>query len=300
MPNSVPSSLNGWWSDYKSEIGFLGFSYAVDGCQSASTLKSEFKDIRKRFHGRYVRLYGACDRNGFYDDVVDAAWDAGLGVHALIWFGFDGSDVWKTRRDSLFATLHSNPKAKFVTRAVQFGSEPLFDHVLPPDTLASQVKSAKQNLAPLGILVTVSDMAYGYQSNGGAQSVLDAVDFVDLHMLPFFSTTATTADASWGFVQNDLKWINSKVHGKKIILSENGWPSMQSGSTRSSSPTAVADVQQEQAYFDLLDSKCEVFKNNPGGGVGWFAHLYSEEQGAGYGILDNGKLKFPFSPRTSC
>jgi len=40
-----------------------GFFYYTG--QSASTLKSEFQDIRNRFNGRYVRLYGACDRNGF-------------------------------------------------------------------------------------------------------------------------------------------------------------------------------------------------------------------------------------------
>jgi len=34
MPDSVPSSLDGWWSDYTSEVGFLGFSYAVSGCTS--------------------------------------------------------------------------------------------------------------------------------------------------------------------------------------------------------------------------------------------------------------------------
>lgn len=32
MPGSVPSSLDGWWSDQRSEIGFLGFSYSVSGC----------------------------------------------------------------------------------------------------------------------------------------------------------------------------------------------------------------------------------------------------------------------------
>ena len=176
----------------------------------------------------------------------------------------------------------------------------MFDHVLSVNELASQVKSAKQNLASLGILVTVSEMAYGFQSNGGAQAVLDAVDFVALHMLPFFSSQATTAVASWGFVQNDLKWINSKANGKKVIFTQNGWPSMESGSTRSSSSNAVSSVQQEQAYFDLLNSKCSDLKSNQGGGVAWFAHLYSEEQGAGYGILENGVPKFPFSPKTSC
>lgn len=64
-----------------------------------------------------------------------------------------------TRRDALFATLHSNLKAPFVTRVVQFGSEPLYDGVLSPQDLADQVWDAKEQLDDLGIPVTVSDMA---------------------------------------------------------------------------------------------------------------------------------------------
>lgn len=52
------------------------------------------------------------------DTIVDAAWNNGLGIHALVWFGFDGDDVWKTRWSALLASLRSNPKAKFVTRVV--------------------------------------------------------------------------------------------------------------------------------------------------------------------------------------
>jgi exo-beta-1,3-glucanase (GH17 family) len=76
-------------------------------------------------------------------------------------FGFDGGDAWINRRDVLFAALHANPKAKFVTRVVQFGSEPLFDNVLPHDQLADQVISSKASLSSLGIPVTVSELAYG-------------------------------------------------------------------------------------------------------------------------------------------
>ena len=87
MPGSVPSSLNGWWSDYKSEIGFLGFSYPIFSCtfpfganprasawnsdpirflgQNAATLQSDFNDMRTRFNSRYVHLEGACDQDGF-------------------------------------------------------------------------------------------------------------------------------------------------------------------------------------------------------------------------------------------
>jgi exo-beta-1,3-glucanase (GH17 family) len=208
----------------------VGFSYEVSDCgfvlfdnilrcrltrcvgQTTSQLNKEFADIRNRFNSRYVRLYGACDREGFYDDVIDAAWDNTLGVHALIWvschvkwtqsrrqlshvgdkFGFDGTDEWISRRDTLISTLHSNPKAKFVTRVVQFGSEPLFDGVLPPNDLAAQVLNAKYSLSDLGIPVTVSELAYGYQENGGAQNVLDAIDSINIHMLPFFAQNAST------------------------------------------------------------------------------------------------------------
>jgi len=102
-PSNVPSSVEGWWCDPATEYAFVGFSYEVSDCecipfdmivprqqtrctgQTPYQLQKEFADIRNRFHSRYVRLYGACDREGFYDDVIDAAWNNTLGVHALIW-----------------------------------------------------------------------------------------------------------------------------------------------------------------------------------------------------------------------
>ena len=188
--------------------------------QSASQLQKEFKDIKETYGSRYVRLYGACDKDGFIDDLVDAAWDNGLGLHQLIWFGFNGGNQWQKRRDAIYSNLKSNPKAKFVTRVVQFGSEPLFDQVLPESELAFNVKSAKQTLKQYGVNVTVSDMAYGFQENGGAQDVLDAMDWVNAHMLPFFSTKATTGAAAWPLVQTDINWFQQHAKGKKIYMDE--------------------------------------------------------------------------------
>lgn len=111
------------------------------------------------------------------------------------------------RRDSLFATLQNNPLAKYVTRSVQFGSEPLFDWVLDPDQLAEQVLAAKKKLAPLGIPVIVSEMAYGYQARGGAQSVLDAIDAVGAHMLPFFAWDASTGECVFESVNVSARLI---------------------------------------------------------------------------------------------
>ncbi|KAF9222678.1 hypothetical protein BS17DRAFT_796486 [Gyrodon lividus] len=301
MPSSVPDSLDNWWCPMDTDYGFVGFSYEITACQSASQLKQEFADIRNNFNGRYVRLYGACDNPGYYDDIVDAAWENGLGVHALIWFGFNGGDEWETRRDSLISTLTTNTKAKFITRGVQFGSEPLYDNVLSHSELASQVTSAKAQLAGVQIPVTVSELAYGYQERGGAQDVLDAIDFINIHMLPFFSAQATTGAAAWPLVETDMNWFIQNGGGKKMYFDENGWPSVTSQSVQPNSPTAQASVSSEQQYYEMLDSHCEDLKNAPGGGIGWFAHIYSDTQEPGYGIYNvSGKTKFPFQPRTSC
>jgi len=293
--------LDNWWCDPLTEYAFVGFSYEVTACQSLSQLIAEFRDIRHHFNSRYVRLYGACDREGFYDDIIEAAWVNTLGVHALIWFGFDGTDQWIGRRDILFATLHSNPRAKFVTRGVQFGSEPLYDNVLPHAELAAQVIAAKANLSDLGIAVTVSELAYGYQERGGAQDVLNALDYINIHMLPFFDQTASIANNSWPLVETDLDWFTAHGNGKKMYFDENGWPSVTSPSVQPNSPLAVANVQNEHDYFALLDSKCETLKQVVSGGIGWFAHIYSDNQEPGYGIYDtHGHMKFQFQPRTHC
>ncbi|KAJ7760637.1 glycoside hydrolase superfamily [Mycena maculata] len=302
MPGTTPSSVNDWWCEYSSEYGFVGFSYEVTACQSLSTLKTDFLNIRHTFNGRYIRMYGFCDNAGD-NDIVEAAWGAGIGVHALIWFGFDGGDEWMGRRDELLGILHSNPKAQFVTRALQFGSEPLFDNVLSPPALAAQVTEAKANLSSLDIPVTISEMAYGYQEreSDGAKDVLDAIELVDGHMLPFFSTDASTGSNSWPLVLTDLDWFVANGQGKKIYLTENGWPSVTSDGVQPNSKSAVASVSSEQEYYQVLDEHCSYFKTVPGGGVGWFWHIYSDDMEPGYGLYDtNGKLKFPFSPKTSC
>lgn len=127
-----------------------------------------------------------------------------------------------------------------MTRVLQFGSEPLFDNVLPHDQLAEQVTLAKANLSSLGIPVTVSELAFGYQERGGAQDVLDAIDSINIHMLPFFSQQASTcecriraaqlqgrwcsdigsADQAWPLVLQDLQFFIDNGSGKKMYFDE--------------------------------------------------------------------------------
>lgn len=76
--------------------------------------------------------------------------------------------------------------------------------------------AAKANLASVGIPVTVSEMAYGYQKSGGAQEVLDAVDFVNIHVLPFFAQDASTGKhpyLSVAFLEFQESTFQQKKHG---------------------------------------------------------------------------------------
>jgi exo-beta-1,3-glucanase (GH17 family) len=299
----VPASTDGWWCDPADEFGFLGFSYEITYCQSLAQLQTDFANMRKTFNSRYVRLYGACDNEGFYNDIITAAWNNSLGVHALVWCGFSNCNLMQPRFNALSSILHSNPMGPFVTRVVQMGTEPLFDDVITPQALTTQVNNAKQNLSDIGINVTVSELAYGYQERAGSQAVLNAIDSINAHMLPFFAGDATTGQNAWPDVMSDLQYFIDNGGGKKIYFDENGWPSTDQGiaNIKPQSPTAVASVGNEQAYYRLLDQRCEFLKNVVGGGVGWFAHIYTDSQEPGYGIYTtSGTLKFPFAPRTNC
>lgn len=123
------------------------------------------------------------------------------------------------------------------------GTEPLFDDVITAQALTTQVNNAKQNLSDIGVLVTVSELAYGYQerNTSGSQAVLDAIDVINAHMLPFFAGDATTGvypvphaqigpfkrcltyslgQNAWPDVLTDLDWFISHGSGKKINLDE--------------------------------------------------------------------------------
>jgi hypothetical protein len=85
--SDVPSSTDGWWCNPDNEFGFLGFSYEITLCKfpdvsfshpfglliipisssgpSLTQLQTDFSNMRNTFNSRYVRLYGACDQDGF-------------------------------------------------------------------------------------------------------------------------------------------------------------------------------------------------------------------------------------------
>ena len=77
-------------------------------------------------------------------------------------------------------TIQTNPKAPYVIRNIAIGSEPLFDGVLPVDQLASVIKSTREDLRNFGTQVSLSDMPYGFQKNGNAPQIFEAIDILEV------------------------------------------------------------------------------------------------------------------------
>ncbi|KAH9466318.1 hypothetical protein Pst134EB_001374 [Puccinia striiformis f. sp. tritici] len=299
LPHPLSPSPKHWWCSQFDEYAWLGFSYHVGDCPSRATMTKTFAWMRGEKKARYVRLYGGCDAIGFDDDVIEAAVKSGVGIYALIWFGFDNDDKWKGRKERLLHAIKNNPKAPYVIRAVTCGSEPLYDKVLPIPEIVVQIKDLKKQLEPFGIPVTLSEMPAGYQANGDTPEIFEAVDFVSLHSFAFFEGNATTADHGAQIaIRNDVQYgLQHSGHRKKVVLTQTGWPSNMK-MWKANSPNAIADIYQEFRYFQILDHNCNYFKDNK---ISWFAHVYNETSVAGWGIYyANGTEKFKFNPRISC
>ncbi|KDQ20380.1 glycoside hydrolase family 17 protein [Botryobasidium botryosum FD-172 SS1] len=304
-PSGTPTTpVASWWCNEQDEQGFYGFSYAVNDCPSATQIAKDFTRMRKDFNARYVRIYAACDTSGFYDRIITAAYNAGIGVYAVIWFGFDGTNEWMGRRDALINTVKNNPLARYVIRSIDVGSEPLYDWVLSPKDLAAQVTNVKNQVGTYGVKVSISEMQYGYTVQGDSKAVLNAIDAVHAHQIPFFDGDAKDGGNAnaWNSVSKSTSWfVSNTASSKKIIFTQTGWPS-NSNIWKPNSASAVASVASEQAFFNLLDTRCADLKAmTPKGGVGWFWQIWSDPQLDGWGALDwNGNPKFKFAPKTSC
>lgn len=289
-----------WWCSRESEYAFLGFSYSVDSCPSQTQMQHDFATMRTQYRARYVRVYGACENNNaFYDRIVAAAYDAGIGVYALVWFGFDGSNKWQGRLDGLVKTATHNRLASYVIRSIAIGSEPLYDGAISASALTTAIQRTRAQVKWLGIEVTTSEMAYKLAA---APNVVSAADHIELNLLPFFAQTATYGNSTAAHQQvlRELGQMRDATHGaKKLFVTQTGWPSNQAV-WRANSPHADASVHSEQKYFDMLDGQCWAFKAFPRGGAGWFAHVWDDDSLPGWGIVKGGRPKIVFKAKTAC
>lgn len=103
--------------------------------------------------------------------------------------------------------------------------QPLYDNDFgSPSELASYINQMKSAFESAGadIPVSISDMAYGWQSAGDISSVAAAVDFFMINNFPYFAADAQDggSETSWNDFTKDITYFEGIADGKPLLVTQ--------------------------------------------------------------------------------
>lgn len=170
--------------------------------------------------------------------VPELARKHGLTVLQGIWLSGDPAKN-RVEIDAGLKAAQQNPD---VVKAVVVGNEVLLRGELSPIDLAAVIKEVKGKLPP-GVEVTYADVWEFWERN---RDLANSVDFVTVHILPFWEDLPVAAQDSVAHLNDIREHVGEIFAGKEILIGETGWPSqgrMREGALPS--PSNQANVIQE-------------------------------------------------------
>jgi exo-beta-1,3-glucanase (GH17 family) len=87
------------------------------------------------------------------------------------------------------------------------------------------MKSAFASAGLASIPVSISDLAFGWQSSGNITPVQNAVDFYMINNFPYFDFDATSggSDIAWADFMNDMSYFEGISQGKPLLVTQVSW-----------------------------------------------------------------------------
>lgn len=220
-----------------------------------------------------IRTYSV--ENGL-DKVPELASRVGLKVILGIWLGRD-----RTKNALLIDTaLSAAEQHRGVVTALLVGSEVLLRGEMLASDLRKTILSVK---ARTTIPVSYADV-WEYWLR--YQELSDAVDFVTIHILPYWEDLPVRAEDAAAHVDDIRKQVALAFPGKEILIGEAGWPSkgrMRDGARPSRINQArfisgILDRSRQQNYrVNLFEAYDEPWKRQWEGTVGAHWGLFDGE-----------------------
>ncbi|SDJ45457.1 glucan 1,3-beta-glucosidase [Bradyrhizobium sp. Rc2d] len=137
--------------------------------------------------------------------------------------------------------------------ALVVGNETLLRHDITASDLAATIRSVK---AQVSVPVTYADVWEFWLSN---RELYDAVDFVTIHILPYWENVPIRAELAAAHVDTIHRRVASAFPGKEIFIGEIGWPS--EGRMRESA--LPSRINQARVVSEVLDlARRENFRVN--------------------------------------
>jgi glucan 1,3-beta-glucosidase len=245
---------------------------------SPEQIAEDFAELSKI--SRCVRTYSL--GNGL-DKVPELASRAGLKVLLGIWIGREHLKNTFQIETAISLAKHYPD----VITAIIVGSEVLLRAEMTPSDLTGLIRSVKTRV---NIPVTYADV---WEFWLRYREVQDAVDFVTIHILPYWEDFPIRAKYAAAHVDDIRKRMAVAFPGKEILIGETGWPSagrMRDGAlpSRTNQARVVAEIldlaKQENFRVNVIEAYDQPWKS-------WWEGTV----GGHWGLLDgvHRALKYP-------
>ena len=223
-----------------------------------------------------VRTYSI--ENGL-DQVPALAAKAGLKVIQGIWLG---SNRLKNLAQISTAVGLTKEYPGVIT-ALVVGNEVLLRGEMTTSDLAANIRSVKSQVT---VPVTYADVWEYWLRN---REVYEAVDFVTIHILPYWEDMPIRAKFAAAHVDSIRKRMAVAFPGKEILIGETGWPSegrMREGAlpSRTNQARVVSEIldlaKREHFRVNLIEAYDQPWKRQLEGTVGGYWGLFDSVQRA--------------------
>jgi exo-beta-1,3-glucanase (GH17 family) len=161
--------------------------------------------------------------------------------------------------------------------AVVVGNEVLLRGEMTEGDLAAIIRSVKSQLT---VPVTYADVWEYWKKN---REIADTVDFITIHILPYWEDVPIRAKFAADHVDSIRKDMAANFPGKEILIGETGWPSegrMREGAlpSRTNQARVVSEIlaraTQENFRVNLIEAYDQPWKRQLEGTVGGYWGLF--------------------------
>lgn len=214
------------------------------------------------------------------DKVVEIAGRHGLTVYAGAWIGRTEADNQKELK-RLVEVANAHPEA---LKGLVVGNEVLLRGEQTAETLARYIAQVKAGLTR-PVPVTYADVWEFWTDH---PELAQAVDFVTVHILPYWEDEPTSVEEAVGHVMAVWGEVRQQFAPKPILIGETGWPS-EGRRRQDAEPTLVnqaryirgilAAAHETGADYNLIEAFDQPWKRALEGTVGGAWGMFDAERG---------------------
>ena len=244
---------------------------------SRPQIERELRLLAGRF--RCIRIYAVS--NGL-DQIPAVAREVGLRVMLGLWIGPDPV----VNQKEIQLGLEVAKRDHDVIDAVIVGNEVLLRRQQTPDRLAALIRQVK---AGTDLPVTYADVWDFWKAN---PTLAADVDFVTIHLLPYWDDRPTGIDAALAHTASTYGEARTIFPAKRVFIGETGWPS-QGRQRVDAAPGRVAQArfvrefthwaEAENIAYNVIEAFDQPWKRADEGTVGGYWGMYDAQ----------GRPKFP-------